>query len=89
MGESGVFPADIFPPWLSILISPGDEQQSCWWPQFRDIISSHRHEEQQDTSLSCTADNFSHTSVMLRHLKNHFGFHKAYQVTTSTFIFVP
>jgi hypothetical protein len=41
------FPINIIPPWLSLLIYHlGDEQQACWWPQFRDIISPHQHEQQ-------------------------------------------
>jgi hypothetical protein len=27
-------------------ISPGGEQYACWWLQFREIISPHRHEQQ-------------------------------------------
>jgi hypothetical protein len=35
---------DIIPLWFSMLIYHlGDEKQARWWPQFRDIISSHRH----------------------------------------------
>jgi hypothetical protein len=30
-----------------IHISLGDEQLARWWPQFRDIVSPHRHEQQQ------------------------------------------
>jgi hypothetical protein len=26
-------------------ISPGDEQQTRWWPNFRDVVSPHRHEQ--------------------------------------------
>jgi hypothetical protein len=34
------FPANIIPPWLSILIyRMGNEQQARWWPQFGDIVS--------------------------------------------------
>jgi hypothetical protein len=25
----------------------GDEQNACWWPQFRDIVSPHRHEQHE------------------------------------------
>jgi hypothetical protein len=25
-------------------MTPRDEQQARWWPQFRDIVSPHRHE---------------------------------------------
>jgi hypothetical protein len=28
-----------------------DEQQACQWPQFRDIISRHRHEQQEQKEL--------------------------------------
>jgi hypothetical protein len=29
-------------------ISPGDEQQARWWPQFRDIVSPHRYDHDDD-----------------------------------------
>jgi hypothetical protein len=29
----------------------GDEQQARWWLQFRDLVSSHRHEQQQQLSV--------------------------------------
>jgi hypothetical protein len=32
---------------VSTLIYLGDELQMCCWPQFRDIFSPHRHEQQQ------------------------------------------
>jgi hypothetical protein len=33
-------PANIIPPWLSMLLYHlGDEQEACRWPQFRDILS--------------------------------------------------
>jgi hypothetical protein len=38
---------NITPPWRSILIYHHDEQQRRWGPQFRDIVSPHRHEQQQ------------------------------------------
>jgi hypothetical protein len=38
-GISSVSPVSINPPWLSILISSGDEQKARWWPQFRDVIA--------------------------------------------------
>jgi hypothetical protein len=35
----------IIPLLLSILIYHlGDKQQVHWWPQFRDIVSTHQHE---------------------------------------------
>jgi hypothetical protein len=41
-------PVNIIPPLVSILIYYlRDEQWALWWPQFKDIISSHRHKEQQ------------------------------------------
>jgi hypothetical protein len=43
-----ISPVDIIPSWLSMLIYLlGDEQQTRWWSQFRDLVSPHRHEEQQ------------------------------------------
>jgi hypothetical protein len=54
--NSSVFPVNIIPPWLSTLIwHLGDEQNACWWPQLRDIVSPHRHEQQQITSSSQAA----------------------------------
>jgi hypothetical protein len=42
-------PANIIPPWLSISIDHlEDEQRACWFPQFRDIVSPRRHQQQQD-----------------------------------------
>jgi hypothetical protein len=42
-----VSPVSIIPPLLSILIYHlWDEQQARWWPQFRDVVSPHRHEQQ-------------------------------------------
>jgi hypothetical protein len=41
------FPVNVIPLWHSTLTYLGDEQQTRWWPQFRDIVSSHRHEQQQ------------------------------------------
>jgi hypothetical protein len=36
---------EIIPPWFSILIYHlRDEQQARWWPQFRDVVSPHRHD---------------------------------------------
>jgi hypothetical protein len=31
---------------LHARILPGCEQQACWWPQFRDVVSPHRHDYQ-------------------------------------------
>jgi hypothetical protein len=28
--------------------SRGDEQWACCWPQFRDVVSPHRHDDRQD-----------------------------------------
>jgi hypothetical protein len=36
-------PVDIIPPWFSMLIRLGDEQQARWWSKFRDAVSPHRH----------------------------------------------
>jgi hypothetical protein len=39
------FSINIIPPWHSILIyCLMDKQQACWWPQFRDVDSSHQDE---------------------------------------------
>jgi hypothetical protein len=41
-------PVNIIPPWLSIPIyHQGEEQQTCWWPQFRDIDLPNQHEHEQ------------------------------------------
>jgi hypothetical protein len=40
--------ASVIPPWLFILTYHlGDEQLARCWPQFRDVVSPHRHEQQQ------------------------------------------
>jgi hypothetical protein len=40
-------PVSIIAPWLCTLIYHlGYEQQACWWPRFRDIVSLYRHEQQ-------------------------------------------
>jgi hypothetical protein len=45
--ESGVSPVDIIPPWFSMLMYHlSDEQRERWWPQFRDVVSLHRHDHQ-------------------------------------------
>jgi hypothetical protein len=50
--SSSVQTVNILPPWLSILIYHlGDKQQACWWPQFRDVVSLHRHERQKASLL--------------------------------------
>jgi hypothetical protein len=42
-----IFSVDIIPPWFSMLIHQlGVEKQARWWPQFRDVVSPHRHEKQ-------------------------------------------
>jgi hypothetical protein len=42
------------PPWFSMLIYHlGDEQQARWWPQFRDVVSPHRHEHHYTNCRSC------------------------------------
>jgi hypothetical protein len=44
--------------WFSILMHhPGDEQYA--WPQFRDVVSPHRHEQQQQT-VRQGAENLKH-----------------------------
>jgi hypothetical protein len=34
-------------------VSSGDDQYSCWWPQFRDIVSPHRHEQHTTVRSKC------------------------------------
>jgi hypothetical protein len=34
---------------LGSIYHMGGKQQACWWPQFRDIVSCHRHEQQPDS----------------------------------------
>jgi hypothetical protein len=42
-------PVNIIPLWFSIFMYHlGDEQQANRWLQFRDILSPHRHEQQED-----------------------------------------
>jgi hypothetical protein len=44
-----VFTVNIIPLWLSILIyHMEDEQYARWGPQFRDTVSSHGHEKQEN-----------------------------------------
>jgi hypothetical protein len=38
-------PVTIIPPWLSMLIYNVRDEQKARWPQFRDIASSHQHEQ--------------------------------------------
>jgi hypothetical protein len=46
------FPVSIIPPWLYVLIYHLlDEQQARWWPQFRDILSPHRHKHEHGIAL--------------------------------------
>jgi hypothetical protein len=40
----------IIPPWLSKLTYLRYEQEARWWPQFADIASSHRYEQQDGSS---------------------------------------
>jgi hypothetical protein len=44
-----VSPVSIIPPWLSVLIYLGYEEQAHWWPQVRDTVSPHQHEQQLKT----------------------------------------
>jgi hypothetical protein len=45
-------------------VSPGDQQKARWRLHFRDIVSSHRHEEQCMVFLGYKDKNFSfHISV--------------------------
>jgi hypothetical protein len=61
-GESGtgtvfsvcysVFLVHIILPWPFMLIYQlRGEQQACSWPQFRDIVSRHRHEHEQPNNI--------------------------------------
>jgi hypothetical protein len=43
--SSSVLPVSIIPPWLSILISFGDEQKARQWLQFRDVVLPHPNEQ--------------------------------------------
>jgi hypothetical protein len=46
--RSLVSPVSIITPWLSTVIYHlGDEKLAPWWPQLRDTVSPHRHEEQE------------------------------------------
>jgi hypothetical protein len=46
--SSSDFPVNVIPPFISILTyNLGDEQQAHWWPQFRDVVSPNRHEQEQ------------------------------------------
>jgi hypothetical protein len=50
--SSSGFPVNTIPQSPSKLIYLGDEQLACWRPQFGDIVSPQRHEQQQPhTSL--------------------------------------
>jgi hypothetical protein len=40
----------IIPAWLSVLIYElEDGEQARWWPQFRDVVSPHGHEQENQT----------------------------------------
>jgi hypothetical protein len=55
---SSISPVNIIPPWLPIFIhNLGYEQQTRWWPQFRDIISPHRHEQLYCCINGCSGRN--------------------------------
>jgi hypothetical protein len=52
-----VLPVNIITPWLSVFIYHlEDKEYACWWPQFRDIISFHRHKQKMQTSLISEID---------------------------------
>jgi hypothetical protein len=43
--NKNVFPVDIIPPRFSMhMYHLGDEQLSRWWPQVRDVVTPHRHD---------------------------------------------
>jgi hypothetical protein len=45
----------IIPPWFFMLIYHlGDEEYARSWPQFRDIVSRHRHDHQQLILVICS-----------------------------------
>jgi hypothetical protein len=47
-------PVDKFIPWFSMLIYIYllvGEKQARWWPQFRDVVSPHRHDHHHDLNL--------------------------------------
>jgi hypothetical protein len=49
-GQSGTETG--FPVNISMLIyHVGDEQYARWWPQFRDVVSPHRSEQQQQVLI--------------------------------------
>jgi hypothetical protein len=44
-GQIKISPVNIILPWFFMLIYHlGDEQEACWWPQFKDIVSPHLHD---------------------------------------------
>jgi hypothetical protein len=42
VNELEVFPSRHHPRFSTLIYHLRDEQQACWWPQFRDVISPHR-----------------------------------------------
>jgi hypothetical protein len=59
-----LYPVSIMPPRLSILIYHlEDEQYARCWPQFRDIVSPHRHEQKRQTYRLPNVKYLPHTSV--------------------------
>jgi hypothetical protein len=47
-----VFPCQCCPTWTPYsYMFWGDEQQACWWWQFRDIISPPRHEHHRHQTV--------------------------------------
>jgi hypothetical protein len=58
--SSSVFPCQYYSTVaLHIQISSGGRTIVLWWPQFRDIVSPHRHEQQQQSSTTYQQDNRS------------------------------
>jgi hypothetical protein len=54
-GRITSLPVHIIPPLFSTLIyQPGNEQQARWWPQFRDVVSHHRHDNYHQLKLNGT-----------------------------------
>jgi hypothetical protein len=48
LDESGI---DVIPPWFSMLkYHQGDEQQAHWWLLFKDVASTHDHQQVNVTS---------------------------------------
>jgi hypothetical protein len=42
----------------------GDERLACWWPQFRNIISRHEHEQQHSLTTVVTHKNLIFTEML-------------------------